>query len=208
MAAVLRRLALLPLLLAPVPGWPEQPDAAALLERLHPAAAAEFRYEETRNLELMAAPWQGFGYLLSGTDGALVKLQLSPERVVMVIAGDRMYYYDAARGRRQSAPLSFAGEMAGQIGAFRAILQGLAGELEARYAVAVERRETAWTVRLTEKAAKAGPAIEISGDDGPQRRIVIRQPDGDSTEYRVEKTGEGKHLEATLQRLVAEAAGG
>ncbi|MBS1212515.1 MAG: outer rane lipoprotein carrier protein LolA, partial [Proteobacteria bacterium] len=76
-------------------------DPWSILRRYLPQpGAAEFRYEETHTLELMAEPWHGQGYLLSAPDGSLVKLQLTPQRVIMAISGGQMYYYDPGQGQR------------------------------------------------------------------------------------------------------------
>jgi hypothetical protein len=201
-------------LLAPAAGHAGPPDSPLLpevLARLYQTEAVSFRYEETRTLELLAAPWRGWGYLFSSPDGTLVKLQLSPERVVMAITGERMLYHDAAHGQRQSAPLAFAGAMAGPVALFRSVLQGRGGELQAHYEVTAERRERQWRLRFAPKAPgpdAAGTRIEMSGADaGPERRIVIEQADGERTEYRLEKTEEGRHLEVSIQRLLLEAQG-
>jgi choline dehydrogenase-like flavoprotein len=203
------RLMLVPVLLMPALGFPEPPDSSHVLESFRQTAAAEYRYEETRTLEMMAAPWKGSGYLFSSPDGTLIKLQLAPEKVIMAISGDRMLYYDAAHGERQSASLSFAGPMAEQIGTFRAILQGRAEELKAAYDIRSEIHGKHWTLRLTAKERdgdEPGLAVEISGDtDQPRRHIAIQQPDGEKAVYVMEKTGEGKQLEAPMQRLLSEA---
>lgn len=189
-------------------------DEAALpqlLARIHQSGAAQFHYEETRRLELATSPWHGEGYMLSGADGSLVKLQLLPKRVIMAIVQDRMYYWDPEQQQRSSAPLSFAGAAAGQIAVFRAILQGQAESLRPSYDFAAEKQGKRWTLRVTPKPGQDGadaPSVEISGDeDRNQRRIAIRQPDGESTEYRMERTDEGQRLEYSIQRLLLEAAG-
>jgi hypothetical protein len=196
------------LLLMPDAALPDSPDP---LQRFRQTAATQYRYEETRTLELMAAPWKGKGYLLSSPDGTLVKLQLSPERIIMAISGERMMYYDSAHGQRQSAPLGQGGPMAEQVGAFRAILQGRTAELRSGYDIRTETRDKRWTLHLAGKARKAGeppPVLEISGDENLRRRhILIRQPDGEKTEYALEKSAEGKHLEPWIKDLVAEASG-
>lgn len=182
-----------------------------LQDRFRPGTAAEFRYEETRTLDLMAAPQRAQGYLLSAADGTLVKLQLAPHRIIMAISGDRMYYYDAAQGQRRSAPLSYAGDALEQIAVFRAILQGRAGELRSRYDLIADRHGDLWNLRLTARSKIDGTGLEsiaISGRaDVGKRQVSIRQADGDATEYSLERTGEGGGLEFSVQRLLQEAAG-
>ncbi len=208
----LRPLGLITAFLLPFAALSGPPEAAELLARFRQTAATEYRYEETRTLELLAAPWKGKGYLLSSPNGALVKLQLSPERIVMAVSGDRLYYYDYTQGQRQSAPLSAAGPMARQVGAFRALLQGRAEELKNEYEIRAESQAKSWTLVLAGKPKEGGepaPTLEISDDTAlRRRRIIIRQPDGEETVYLMEKAAEGKHLEPWIQRLMAEAAGG
>jgi hypothetical protein len=199
------------LVLMPCPGFATPPNPADPLEGFRQTQAIEFRYRETRHLELLAKPWQGAGYLFSTPDGKLIKLQLSPERVVMAISGDRMYYYDYLRGERHSAPLAQAGAMAQQVGIFRAILQGRSDELRAGYELRTESGNKNWTLRLIGKTpldANSRPAFEISGGRNPARRVIaIRQPDGEKTDYVLEQAAVGKHLETWIEQLVQEARG-
>jgi hypothetical protein len=197
--------------LMPVAGLADEAGLADLLGRIRQSGPAEFRYEETRKLELASSLWQGQGYMLSGADGSLVKLQLLPKRVIMVIAEGRMYYWDPEQKQRHTAPLGHAGQASGQITVFRTILQGHAEELKPTYDFAPEKHGKRWTLRVTPKPGQSdedGSSIEISGDENERKRqILIIQPDGESTEYRMEKTAEGQRLEYSIQRLLLEAAG-
>ncbi len=184
---------------------------AELFGRIRLTGAAEFRYEETRILELAAAPVKSTGYLLSSPDGSLVKLQLSPRRIIMAISGGQMLYYDEEQKQRHTASLSFAGSAQQQISLFRALLQGRNEELQAVYDFTMERRGKHWKLALNVKPGQTGedvPAMEIEGDDrNGKRQILIRQADGESSRYTMEKTGEGHSLEFSIQRLLLEAAG-
>lgn len=196
-------------LLFPLATLAGETEALSLLQELRPAGgAAEFRYEETRVLELVAEPWHGWGYLFSSADGSLVKLQMFPQRAVMAISGGQMLYYDREHNQRRSAPLGFAGAAQRQITAFRSILQGRIDELRGLYEFDAERKDGRWRLRLTPKAGQAVAAIEMSGEDrGPRRTLRVREADGESSEYRLEQTGAGAALELTIQRLLLEAAG-
>lgn len=197
-------------LLFPLATLAGESEALSLLQDLRPAGgAAEFRYEETRVLELVAEPWHGWGYLFSSADGSLVKLQMFPQRAVMAISGGQMLYYDREQNRRRSAPLGFAGAAQRQITAFRSILQGRIDELRGLYELDAERKDGRWILRLIPKAGQTdAAAIEMTGEEkAPQRTLKIREAGGESSEYRLEKTGEGQALELTIQRLLLEAAG-
>jgi hypothetical protein len=179
------------------------------LEFLRQGAPMEFRYTETRRLELMAEPWKGSGYLYSTPEGTLVKLQTAPERLIMAIVDDAMIYYESASRRRQSAPLSYAGPMAEQIKAFRAIIQGRLSELETAYVIQSKARGSQWTLRLESKSpppAGAPVQVEMSGEHR-KRRILLRQGDGDQTEYLLEQGRQGPSLELPIRQLISEAKG-
>ena len=184
---------------------------AELSGHFRQTGAAEFRYEETRILELASSPVKSNGYLLSSPDGSLVKLQLSPRRIIMAISGGQMLYYDQEQKQRHTAPLSFAGQAQQPIKVFRALLQGRTGELTAEYETTVERRGQHWKLSLKAKPGRAeedAPLIELAGDDRDRKRqILIRQADGESSRYSIEKTSEGQPLEYSIQRLLLEAAG-
>jgi len=199
------------LVLMPMLGFADEAILTELLGRIRQNGPAEFRYEETRKLELAIAPLQAQGYMLSGADGSLVKLQLLPKRVIMAIAEGRMYFWDPEQKQRHAAPLTYAGQAVGQITVFRAILQGQTQELKSSYDFAAEKHGKRWTLRVTPKpgiADEDAPSIEFSGEENSlKRQVMIRQPDGESTEYRLEKTAEGQRLEFSIQRLLLEATG-
>lgn len=195
----------------PLAGFADESGSTELLARIRNSGAAKFRYEETRKLELAASPWHGQGYMLSDAGGILVKLQLKPKRVVMAITDQRMYYWDPEQQQRHSAPLASGGPAAKQITVFRTILQGHAEELQSAYDVASEKHGKHWTLRMTPKAGQNdqdAPSIEISGDeDDKQRQILISQPDGESSEYRMVKASENQVQEYSVPRLMQEVIG-
>lgn len=188
----------------------EQGDLSELIKRVRHSDSTEFRYEETRTLELAASPVQSSGYLLSGTDGRLVKLQLQPKRIIMAVVGEQMLYFDAEQKERHSMVISEAGAAAEQISVFRAMLQGQIEALKPRYEFSSEKHGKHWLVKVLPKpeAGDEAPSLEFSGDeDRPRQKILIRLADGESTEYRMEKTAEGKQLDLSIQRLLTEASG-
>ncbi len=207
---MIRTLCLL-LALLPITVFGGESELQALLSRIHQTGAAEFRYEETRTLELASSPWQGQGIMLSGADGSLVKQQLQPNRVIMAIADGRMYYWDPEQNQRHTAALGSSGQAAELITVFIAILQGHAEQLKSTYDFVPENHSKHWTLRLTPKPGsdnEDAATIEISGDeDANKQQVLIRQPDGESTEYRMVKTSEGQALETSIRRLLLEAIG-
>lgn len=188
----------------------EPADLAEILAQLRHSDTTPYQYQETRHLELLTEPLQSQGYMLSDATANLVKLQLQPQRIIMAVSGDRMLYWDAAQDQRHSLPLSEGGPAAQQISVFRALLQGRLEEMAASYDFAASRQDRQWTLKLTPKAdsdAENSAGIEISGDaEDKQRRIVIRQADGESTEYHIVKAQAQPDL-PSLEALLREAAG-
>lgn len=207
----IKRAMFLLLSLLPIAGSADDSVLTELLACIRQTGQAQFRYEETRILELANEPWHGQGQMLSGSDGSLVKLQLQPTRVIMAIAEQRMLYWDPQQNQRHSAALDSAGPAGEQIKVFRTILQGRTDELQTSYDIAAEKQGKQWILRLTAKPemnADELPSIEISGDDeDKQRRILIKQTDGESTEYRMQKATTAQQQEYSLQRLLLEAIG-
>ncbi|OQW72118.1 MAG: fatty acyl CoA synthetase [Proteobacteria bacterium ST_bin11] len=207
----MKRALFLLLALLPIAGSTDDSVLTELLARIRQTGQAQFRYEETRILELANEPWHGQGQMLSGADGSLVKLQLQPTRVIMAITEQRMLYWDPQQNQRHSAALDSTGPAGEQIKVFRTILQGRTDELQTSYDIAAEKQGKQWILRLTAKPemnADELPSIEISGDDeDKQRRILIKQTDGESTEYRMQKATAAQQQEYSLQRLLLEASG-
>jgi hypothetical protein len=192
-------------------GLTNEAELAELLGRIRHNGSAEFSYQETRKLELASSPWNGQGMMLSGVDGSLIKLQLKPMRVIMVSTGQRMYYWDPEQKQRQSGLIGQAGAAGEGITLFRSIIQGHTEHLQSTYNFTHQIRGKAWHLRMTPKPGlndENAPTIEISGDeDDTKRQVLIRQADGESTEYQMVKTAEGPEVEKSIRRLLLEAIG-
>lgn len=199
------------LLLLPMFTLADDAALSQVLVRMRHSGADKYQYQETRHMELLEVPMQTEGYMLTDAEGTLVKLQLQPNRVIMAIAGQTMFYWDPAQQQRHSAPLSYGGAAAQQIEIFRSILQGRIEELQASYDFAAENQDKQWRLQLIPKPDEAdgdAPSISISGDsDDKQRQIVIRQTDGEYTEYLIGKIADEQAGEYTISSLLREVTG-
>lgn len=199
------------LVLWPMAGLANEAGLTELLGRIRYNGSAEFSYQETRKLELSSSPWNGRGMMLSGVDGSLIKLQLQPMRVIMVSTEQRMYYWDPEQQQRHSALIAQAGAAGEEITLFRSIIQGHTEHLQSTYNFTHQVHGKAWTLRMTPKPGlndESAPTIEISGnEDDSKRQVLIRQADGESTEYQMVKTAEGPEVEKSIRRLLLEAIG-
>lgn len=167
-----------------------------------------FNYQETRHLELVSTPWHGEGLMLTASDGSLVKLQLQPERIIMAISGDNLYYWHPAQNQRHNMPISFGEDAARQILIFRQILQGQLSSLQQQYDLTADSDGQHWTLQLRPKPSTEQliSAISISGNQ-QQRQIVIQQSDGESSEYRIEKADPQITAQYSISQLLQEASG-
>jgi len=199
------------LMLVPIMSWAEDAVLADVLARIHEVGPSKYQYQETRQMELLDAPVQAQGYMLTDAEGTLIKLQIQPNRVIMAIAGQSMFYWDPAQNQRHSASLAYGGSAAQQITVFRSILQGRIEELQAAYDLAAESKEGQWTLRLTAKPDRtdsAASSVVISGDkQDKQRKIVLQQADGESTEYLIAKVADDQAQESTIGSLLREVTG-
>ena len=167
-----------------------------------------FNYQETRHLELVASPWHGEGLMLTAPDGSLVKLQLQPERIIMAISGDHLYYWHPGQHQRHSMPVSFGEDAARQILIFRQILQGQLSALQQQFDLTADTDGKNWSLQMHPKpsAEQFISAISISGNQ-QQRQIVIQQRDGESSEYRIEKSDPQLTAQYSISQLLQEASG-
>ncbi|MDD2759781.1 MAG: outer membrane lipoprotein carrier protein LolA [Methylomonas sp.] len=195
------------LLLYPMSIYADGGALEEVLAHIRRSAPARFEYQEVRTLELADAPVHTAGYMLTDTEGTLVKLQQQPSRVIMAIAGDSMFYWDPVLKQRHRAPLAYGGAAAQQITVFRALLQGRIGELQAAYDMTAETHDQHWTLRLTPKSEDQ-PVMEITGsaDDG-ERNIQVRQSDGEASAYRIVKMADSADPQPAIAELLREAAG-
>lgn len=167
-----------------------------------------FNYQETRHLELVSTPWHGEGLMLTASDGSLVKLQLQPERIIMAISGDNLYYWHPGQNQRHNMPISFGEDAARQILIFRQILQGQLSSLQQQYDLTADTDGQHWSLQLRPKPSTEQfiSAISISGNQ-QQRQIVIQQRDGESSEYRIEKADPQITAQYSISQLLQEASG-
>lgn len=206
----MKKLLFMLVLCLPVAGFADDGALASVLARARHDGAGKFQYRETRLLELAASPWEAEGYMLTGADGSLVKLQLQPSRVIMAISDEEMYYWDPLQNQRHRMPLDYGGEAAEQIVLFRAILQGHSEDFQNSYDFAAQIDDKRWSLRMTPKAGQgdAAATIEISGDDAAGSRIIsMRRRDGEATEYRISRLPERQADNLSIPALLREATG-
>ncbi len=182
-------------------------DPAARLRLTEPV---QLRYQETRSLALLSHPWQGSGYLLADPEGTLVKLQLSPERVIMIATPKELLYYASDSGERHRVSLPVPVPQLEGIILMQQLLRGELDPIRRRYRLDYREDKQGWALELTPRNPETAPFSKVSlrGDLQGQRQVLeITEQDGDHTVTEMTLDDRGARLTYTIARLVREAAG-
>ncbi|MGR9072358.1 MAG: LolA family protein [Gammaproteobacteria bacterium] len=204
-AAIVLILALVP----PAKHASAEDTLESVLERMKPSSAVRIAYRETRYLELLAQPWNGSGYFYSLPPGVMIKEQYYPAREIMAADDGRLYYYDPVNDVRRRGEMEDGGPMALHLAAFKALIGGDGRLMEQLYRISFAARAETWEIALSPRE-KIDPVVDIliSGPAGQgAERIVVRQGDGDRSEYRLSNDGEGKAMEKKIAGLRKELLG-
>jgi hypothetical protein len=180
-----------------------------VIRRMQSDKGGRIAYRENRTLELMDRPWQGSGYLYSLPPDLMLKEQLKPERVLMAVKGEQMFYYDPANDVRHHAEMSEDNPLSLNIGVFRALINADEGLLHRLYEVAFSSTSQDWSIMLKPKqGSESDFSIVISGLAQQQAdTITVKQPDGDLSEFSLQPDARGDEIEAVVNRLYRELLG-
>ncbi len=198
--------AVLLFLLAGVGPLQAEDSLDALMQRMRSDHAVRIAYREIRTMALLERPWQSIGFMYSLPPDTMLKVQLEPERLLMAIDGDDLYYFDPGNDVRQQGTLDEDNPMSLSVAVFKALMMADRALLEKMYRVDFSGGSEQWLLRLRAKSdPDSGFAIEISGLPGRQaRRIVVEQGDGERSEFELWQDAEGGAVEAQAQRLFRE----
>jgi len=182
---------------------------SALMQSMKSDTAVRMAYQETRTLELMEKPWKGSGYLYSLPPDLMVKEQVQPERVLMAIKGDKMFYFEPANKVRHQGEISEDNPLSLNVGVFKALINADEALLHRLYQVEFHARTRDWAMILTPKQdTRSGFSILISGLAQHQPdTIKVRQSDGDLSEFSMQKEAAGTEVKAAVERLYHELLG-
>lgn len=180
-----------------------------LLAKLKQAGPTEFKYEEFHRVSKGKLNETSKGYLLLGSDGSLVKLQLEPNRQITTINNQGIHTWNAANKQHKNVEIPDSQAPDQVINVLHCLLNGHAEKLQASHAFATTQKGSHWVVQLIPKSevlTSEAPVIQISGDqDAKKRTLVLLNNHGASTESRLTRTSVAKGLDYSVQRLIAEA---
>lgn len=184
-------------------------SVAALMKRMQSDTAVSIAYQETRTLEMLDQPWQGNGYMYSLPPGLMIKEQLEPERVLMAIDGDKLFYYDPGNDVRHQGEMDEDDPLSLSIAVFKALMNADEQLLYTMYRVEFSEQPEQWRMTLKAKNDPESPfAIDIFGLPGEQvGRVKVMQADGDSSDVTLQKHAEGDKVKAKIDALYQELQG-
>jgi len=182
---------------------------SALMQRMKSDQAVRVAYQETRTLELMEKPWKGSGYMYSLPPDLMLKEQLKPERLLMGVKGDKMFYFDPVNNVRHQGEMDQDNPVSLSIAVFKALMNADEAALHSMYRVEFSSLAQGWTMRLKDKQdSESGFSIDITGlPQQPADAIKVRQADGESSVFTLRQDAEGDEVKATVTRLYQELLG-
>lgn len=180
-----------------------------LMQRMQTKAAVRIAYTETRSLELLDSPWLGSGYLYSLPPDLMLKQQLQPERVLMAVQGQKLFYFDPNQDIRRQAELDIDNPLTLNLAVFKALVGGDEALLYKIYRVDFSAQEQGWMMTLKSKRSSDSDfRIVISGPAGQQAEsLVITQADGDSSRFTLRQDAEGAEVASEVTHLLEELLG-
>jgi len=183
-----------------------------VMARMAAHKAIKTSYKETRYLDLLDEPWSGTGFFYAKPPSQLVKLQLSPERVVMAANQKSLWYYDAKHGLNFDGKISQDDPVTMGVASFQALINGDLKRLQSLYQLRFNTGNGYWSLLFLPKPEiklMKLPQMEVSGQEGKAaQKIVVQQPDSvDHSEYLLGKTVEGTKPDSEIAELMREAKG-
>lgn len=180
-----------------------------LMQRMRTGQTNRMAYQETRKLVLMDQPWHGSGFLYSLPPDLLIKEQLLPERLLMGIKGEQMYYFDPANQTRHQSEMTDDNPISLNIGVFRALINADEILLHRLYRTQFSNAGNRWRLSLTPwQNLDAGIDIVISGLNGQQPdSIKITEAEGDISDYSLQPDTTANTVDAEANRLYRELIG-
>ena len=182
---------------------------STLMQRMKSGTAVKIAYQETRILELMEQPWQGSGYMYSMPPDLMIREQLQPQRLLMGVKADEMFYYDPINDVRHQGKMDEDDSLSLNLAVFKALINADEALLHSLYQVEFSTAAEGWRMTLKNKhEIDSGFSIVVSGLPCQQAdKIIVKQADGDSSEFLLQKNNAGDAINKTVQHLYQELLG-
>ena len=182
---------------------------SAVMQRMKTDSAVKIVYQETRTLELMDQPWLGSGYMYSMAPDLMIREQLQPQRLLMGVKGNKMYYFDPEHGVRHQGEMDIANPLTLNIAVFKALINADEVLLRRLFQIEFSTKSQRWVMILKPRLdSGSGFSITVSGLPGQQADTIIsKQADGDLSEFMLQKNVTGAAVNSTVMQLYHELSG-
>jgi len=180
-----------------------------LMRTMQSNAAVKIAYQEIRTLELMDKPWHGSGYMYSMSPDLMIREQLTPNRLLMAVKADKMYYFDPDNHIRHEGEMDDTSALSLNIAVFKALMNADDELLRNMYLIDFSSKPKRWIMTLKPKQqSNSGFSIVVSGlSDQQVDTIIIKQADGDQSEFMLQQQSLDDDIKKSILRLLTELTG-
>lgn len=179
-----------------------------LMQHLQSKTAIKMAYKETRSLELMDQVWEGSGYLYSMPPDIMIREQLHPQRLLMGVKGEKMFYFDPDNDTRYQDELEASNVLSLNIAVFKALVNADEALLNSLYDIDFSSDAEGWLMALKPKQTLDSElSIIVSGLTNKQANSISFTQDGDVSKFSLQKNDEGENIEIIINQLYQELQG-
>ncbi|MFK5951287.1 MAG: outer membrane lipoprotein carrier protein LolA [Methylococcales bacterium] len=184
-------------------------SVSALMQKMQAKTAVKIAYQEVRTLELMDQPWYGSGFMYSIAPDLMIREQLKPQRLLMGIKGDQLFYFDPENHLHHQAEITEDNPLSLNVAVFKALITADEALLKRMYLIEFSHQSERWVMKLKPKQnSESGFSIVVSGlPEQAADTIIVKQADGDLSEFLLQQKGVGEQVKKTATRLYKELVG-
>lgn len=181
----------------------------SLMKRMKSDSAVRIEYQEIRELDLMDQPWHGSGFMYSLPPDMMIREQLKPERVLMGVKANQLYYFDSENEIRHQGEMDEENPLSLNVAMFKALMIADETLLHRLYKVDFSTSSQRWKMNLMPKqGSETGLDVIVSGLSGKSIDLIrIKQADGDVNEFLLKKSKTGEEINKTVNQLYQEILG-
>ena len=176
-----------------------------LLQRLKITQTQQFNYTETREMQLIAAPWKSSGQMYLSPDRVIID-QHQPKHSIVSITENKLLYMEPGKDTRYLKKLNTPFAIPG-IGTFLALLyqdHATSEDLKKQFITQLETTATRWTLSLIPRQGSNINNMEISGLRGQQADdLHLEFSDGDQTRWVFSLVTQGQPATRAMQQILA-----
>ena len=172
-------------------------DAAALFAAFAKVEGLEARFREEKKLALLAAPLLSQGRIYYLRPGYLARVVEQPEPATLTITPSELRL--SGRDGVETIALDQNDDLRAFVTSLVRVFSGDQAALEASYELAYTAQGPAWDLTLTPRRpplTEMMRGLDLHGSGVALERIVVREPNGDTTVTTVEKADPARRFTA------------